>query len=442
MSQDRIFGLQLFTAFLTCIVSLTPVFASTQVPGPRQDHAIALIGGTVHTVAGPPILGGTVLFEDGIVTAVDTDVELPAGTERVDVGHGHIYPGLIAVNTRLGLVEVRSVRATRDYSEIGEINPNVRAETAVNPDSELIPVARGNGITMAHTVPGGGLISGCSALILLDGWTPEDMTLKAPTGLHINWPSMRIDRSPSASKSEKEQKEAIAKRIDKIRDAFAEARAYMRAKEAEGEKGIGYHDTDLRWEAMTPVLRREIPVFVNANGIKQIQAAVSWANSENVKMVLVGGRDAWLVADLLKENDIPVVITGTHRLPSRRWEPHDLVYTIPAKYHEMGIRYCIGGIGDARNVPYNAASASAFGLPRAEAIKAITLYPAQILGVSDRVGSIEKGKDATLIVTDGDPLEIPTNVNMEFIQGRRVDLRSRHTQLYEKYKIKYERIRN
>jgi imidazolonepropionase-like amidohydrolase len=419
---------------------------SDQIPAPRQDRPIALVGGTVHTMTGPAIEDGTVLFVDGKITAVGTSVDFPPGTRQIDVRGKHVYPGLIAANTMLGLVEINAVRATRDFAEVGDIKPNVRAEVAFNPDSELLPVARANGITLALSVPAGGVISGTSALMMLDGWTWEEMTLKAPVGLHVRWPSMGVSHAPWVTKSEEEQKKERDQRIQKIRDAFAEARAYMKAKEAEAQKGVPYHKTDLRWEAMIPVFKKEIPVFVHANEIRQIQAAVDWASDEGVRMVLVGGQDAWRVADLLKEKNIPVIIAGIHTNPMRRWEAYDTPFTNPLKLYEAGVTFSIAtgggpfGAAHERNLPYHAATAAAYGLPVEEALKAITLYPAQILGVADRVGSIEVGKDATLIVTNGNPMEIRTQVEQEYIQGRAIDLNSRHTQLYQKYQTKYERL--
>lgn len=418
--------------------------ASDQIPAPPQDHPIALTGATIHTVSGETIQDGTILFENGIITAIGMDVVLPEQTEVIELPGRHVYPGLIAANSMLGLIEIEAVRATLDYSETGEINPNVRAEVAYNPDSELLPVARANGITLALSVPSGGLISGTSALMMLDGWTWEDMIIKAPVGLHINWPNMKI--LSSAKKSEEEQKKDIDEQIRKIRQAFANARAYMKAKESEEQKGIPYHETDSRWEAMIPVLKGEMPVIIRANEIRQIEAAVDWASEENLKMVLLDGYDSWRVSGLLKEKNIPVIVADIHRLPERRWEGYDTPFTLPLKLYKAGIKFCIAGSGsssdapDERNLPYQAATAAAYGLPKEEALKSITLYPAQILGVDDQVGSLEVGKDATLIVTDGDPLEIETQVEMEFIQGREIDLTSRHTQLYEKYLEKYRQM--
>lgn len=438
--------ISLLTALMFCLISM-PAIASDQIPAPPQDHPIALVSGTIHTVSGRTIENGTVLFIDGKITAVGTEVELPDGTEQIDVSGKHVYPGLIAANTRLGLLEIGAVRATRDVAEVGDIKPNVRAEVAINPDSELLPVTRANGITLANTIPMGGLIAGTSALMMLDGWTWESMTLQSPTGLYVDWPFMGVREAPWIEKSKEDQIKERDEQIQKIKDAFADARAYAKAKAAEEKKGVPYHDTDLRWEAILPILNKEVPVLLHAHGLRQIQAALDWAVAEDVKTILVSGEDAVRVTDMLKAHDIPVIYERTHNLPSRRWEPYDVYFTGPKKLYEAGVQFCIAGSGNTfeapheRNLPYQAATAAAYGLPKEEALKAVTLYPAEILGVGNRVGSIEEGKDATLIVTDGDPLEIMTHVEIEFIQGRKIDLTSRHTQLYEKYKTKYEQLR-
>lgn len=430
--------------FAFAVVSQLAVWvnASDQIPAPPQDHPIALVGATIHTVSGPILPTGTVLFDGGKIIALGGRLDLPSGTEEIDIRGKHVYPGLIAAHSIIGLVEIEQIRSTRDAVEVGEIKPNVRAEVAFNPDSEILPVTRANGITLALSVPGGGAISGTSALMMLDGWTWEAMTLKAPVGLHVRWPRMHVRQSPFASSPEEQQKR-WEKQIELIRAAFTEARSYLKAKEAEGLSGVPYHDSDLRWDAMIPVLKGEIPVMLHANDIRQIQAAVDWATEEGVKVVLVGGRDAWQVTDLLKEKDIAVIIDGVHTIPARRWEGYDTPFTNALKLYQAGVRFCIsdgGGAANERNLPYHAATAAAYGLPKEEALKAVTLYPAQILGVADRVGSIEVGKDATLIVTDGDPLEITTHVEREFIQGRDIDLSSHHTQLYGKYQAKYQQL--
>ena len=427
-------------SLLTC----TMATGSDQIPAGAQQKPVALVGATIHPVVGPTIEHGTILFDKGKITALGTNVAIPDGAERIDASGRHVYPGLISADTYIGLVEIGAVRASLDRTETGRINPNVRAEVAVNPESELIPVVRANGITMAVSSPSGGLISGTSAMLMMDGWTWEEMTLKAPTALYVNWPQMTLFRTRSGRPSEEDQKKERDQSIKEITDAFRDARAYLQAKRAETQKGVAYHDVDMRWEAMIPVLEGEIPVVVWATEVQQIQAAVAWAAQEKIKLIIGGGHDAWRVADLLKSNNIPVLAGGIHRLPSRRFEAYDEPFTLPAKLHAAGIQFAIITQEEAaheRNLPYQAAMAAAYGLPKDEALKAITLYPAQLFGVADKVGSLEVGKDATLIVTTGDPLEIMTSVEMEFIQGRRTDLSSRHTRLYEKYKEKYRRVR-
>ncbi len=428
-----------------CLLLIVPcsLRASDPIPAAKQSHPIALIGGTIHPVGGPDILNGSVLFENGKITGIGTNVVLPANVEKIDVAGKHVYPGLINANSTVGLTEISAVRATNDYAETGRINPNVRSEIAINPESELIPTTRANGVIIAHVLPQGGLIAGRSSAIMMDGWTQEDVILKAPVGLVVYWPRMTISRGSFVRQSEEDQKKERDKQLKDLRDAFGDARAYMVAKKAETAKGIPYHATDMRWEAMMPVLERKLSVFVYASEIQQIEAAVRWAKDENVRLVIVGGRDSWRAADLLKANGVSVIVGPTLDEPSRRWEPYDDAFAVPAKLFAAGVQFAISGEGEAmaeRNTPYHAAMAAAYGLPKEEALKAVTLYAAKILDIDTNVGSLAVGKDASLIVTNGDPLEITTNVQMEFIQGKKIDLRSRHTILYNKYQEKYKQL--
>jgi imidazolonepropionase-like amidohydrolase len=425
------------------LLLLCGVFAvSSEIPGKPQDHPIALTGATIHPVSGPVIEQGTILFDKGKIVALGTNVTLPPGTEKISAAGKHIYPGLIDARSGLGLVEVSAVRATRDNYEVGSINPNIRAEVGVNPESEHFPVHRANGITTAITMPTGGTIAGSAAAIMMDGWTWEEMTLRAPVGMVVNWPDMTINHAWWEQRSEEDQKKARDKSLQEIRDAVRDARAYLAAKKSETDKGIPFHKSDLRWEAMAPVLEGKIPVLVSADDIQQIESAVAWADAEHVKIVIMGGYDSWRAADLLKAKNIPVVVNPILQLPRRRWESYDAGFTIPKKLFESGIKFCIaadGGYENERNLPYHAAMAAAYGLPKEEALKSVTLYAAQIMGVDDLVGSLETGKEASLIVTNGDPLEITTRVEMEFIQGKNVSLQSKHTRLYDKYGEKYRR---
>lgn len=406
------------------------------VTAPAGAQVLALVGGDVHTVSGGTLEGATVLVDDGKITAVGTDVAVPPGAQRVDVSGRQLYPGLISADTWLGLVEIESVRGTQDVRETGNINPNVRAAVALNGDSELIPVARANGILTACSVTAGGAISGQSVVWNLDGWNWEDMTLKDPDGLHLHWPALSPVRS-WPPKSEEEQKKEREQALADLTKAFDDATAYMKARDAMAGGGP-WHEEDVRWEAMIPALRGEMKVFIHADEYRQIESALDFAEKYHLKPVIVGGRDAWRLADRLAAENVPVVVERVLNLPRRSWEPYDAAFTVAAKLHDAGVQFCIcNSARDAanlRNLPYEAAMAAAFGLPKDEALKAVTLYAARILGVDDRLGSIETGKDANLILTDGDPLEIRTHVVKAWIQGRPVDLSSRHTRLYEKYR--------
>lgn len=431
------------TMMLIAALLLAGSLRASEIPAKPQDHPIALVGGTVHPVSGPEIANGTVLFENGKITAVGAGVTLPAGTEKIDVSGKHIYPGLVDARSVIGLTEIGSVRGTNDLAEVGSINPNVRAEVAVNPESEIIPVTRANGVTTAVTMPSGGTICGTAAALALDGWTWEEMTLRAPVGLVVNWPSMTINHAWWERRSDEEQKKARDNALAELARAFADARAYLRAKSAETKAGVPYHESDVRWEAMSGAINGTVPVLVNADDLPQIEAAVAWGAQEHLKIVILGGYDAWRAADLLKANDVPVVVSPVERTPARRWEDYDAPCTLAKRLLDAGVRFCIAGEAGAsneRNVPYHAAMAASYGLPKDEALKAVTLSAARILGIGDRVGSLEPGRDATLIVTDGDPLEIMTHVEREFIGGKDIPLTTKHTRLYEKYRERYRRL--
>lgn len=420
-----------------------PLFASPEVPGAPQDHPIALVGGTIHPVSGPAIEGGTVLFDAGKIVAVGRDLVLPANTETIDISGRHAYPGMIDGYTHLGLMEIPMVRATNDHTETGRINPNAKAQVAVNPDSELIPVARSGGVLSVLSVPGGGLISGTSALMQLDGWTWEEMTVKPVVGVHVRWPQMAPIYTWWQEMKAQEQIQARDKALEEIRQTFDEARSYAAACRACAEgKGVP-PDYNARWQSLIPVLEGKVPLVVDADEIQQIQSALAFAEREHVKVILLGGYDAPECAELIKQLDVPVVVGGVHRLPRRRDDPYDTPFTVPARLHQLGIKFCIAGADRAsmvRNLPYHAGTAAAYGLPADEALKAVTLYAAQIFGVADRLGSLEAGKDATLFVGTGDPLETPSQVTLAFVGGRKIDLNNRQQRLWEKYQEKYRRL--
>jgi len=414
--------------YLAVIASLSDLHA--QIPAPPQSGPVALKGGTVITVTGEVISGGTVVFDNGIITAVGADVVIPGGAEIVDVTGKYIYPALIHARSSLGLSEIGSVGVTVDLNEHGTINPNVRAQVAWHAESEHIPLARTHGIAVSVATPTGGVISGLSAAMLTDGWNWEEMTYRAPAALVINWPDMANARVRDNA-------------LKELSEAFAAARRYMAARQVYGQRGIPHHRTDVRWEAMIPVLEGEVPVHINANDLTQIQSAINWAEKENVRMVLVGGRDAGYVLPQLKEKRIPVIVTPVIGGPARQWEEYDRSYRLPSMLYEAGIEYCIAGDFAAANairLAHHPAAAVAFGLPEKEALKTITLYPARILGLEERMGSVEAGKDASLIVSDGNILELSTRIEQVYIRGRHIHMYDKHRRLYDRYNERYSRM--
>lgn len=410
---------------------------AAQEPAPR---AVVLAGADLQTVSHGAIERGEILIRDGRIAAIGARVEAGADALRIDLAGKRVYPGLVAAASVLGLSEVSAVRATNDFAETGAISPEVRAESAVNPDTELWPVARANGVLTALVSPragSNGVISGQSALMHSDGWTAEQMTLKGAAGMNLYWPSSRTPPwMPQAARDRAIQ--AAGTKREALEHAMRDARAYAAAAQSRGGRA-----PDLRWEAMLPVLQRSVPLFVHAQTAVEIREALAFAEREQLRIVLFGGPDAWRFAATLKARDIPVILGSAHNVPLRRWESYETVYAAAGKLAAAGVRIAIANDGDSmsssneRNLPYQAASYAAFGLGAEAALRAITLGPAEILGVSDRLGSLEVGKDATLFVSDGDVLDARTRVERAWIMGREIDLANRHSRLYEKYQRKY-----
>ena len=428
------------TAFLVGLSPSMVALASPEIPGAPQTVPIALVGGTVHPVSAPAIEDGVVLFRRGTIAYVGRKRSFPQDTKIIDVSGKHIFPGLCDAYTNLGLVEVNRVRASVDHAETGQLNPNVRAQVAVNPDSELIPVTRSNGVLLAVTVPTGGLMAGKSAVLQLDGWTYEDLTVKAEVGLHINWPSTSPHDEWWVAGTTESRLRQSTQALKALQQAFDDARAYHRSRATDASQ-----PADVRWEAMRPVIKGELPLIVSANELQQIQDAVAFSVRNKVRLIIYGGYDAVHCAAALVEHGVAVIVGNVYRLPRRRDDDYDAAFTLPDRLRRAGVKFCISGSGrfgaaNVRNLPYHAATAVAYGLPRQDALRAITLSPAEILGTADRVGSLAKGKDATLFVANGDPLLTPTRVEAAYIQGRRVALSDRHKRLWRKYRAKYRRI--
>lgn len=435
-------------AVRAALLTVTFAGATQNVPLPAQGKPLLITGATLHTVSGAVIENGKMLTAGGRIKAISgPDGNIDAqGADVLNLTGKHIYPGFIAANTVLGLTEISAVRATNDFAEVGSLNPNVRALVAINADSELITVTRANGVLAALSVPQAGtagLITGTSALVQLDGWTFEDMSIEAAVALHVTLPSMRFNAElfpPPLDTRLTELKKLTAQRLKTLEDAFDNAAAYKKARASGDATKI-----DTRWEAMLPVLDGKRPVFVTANDVAQIRYALGFAERYAIKLVIVGGADAALLAELLRERRVPVIIGGVHHLPMRRGDDVDAPFRLAARLAEAGVTFCIARNASGfdapheRNLPYEAATAAAFGLDRDVALKAITLYPAQILGVADRLGSLEPDKLASFFVADGDPLEARTKIERVFIQGREVDVTNRQTRLNDKYREKVRR---
>ena len=421
------------------VSSLAFMLASAAFTTARAE-VLALTGGTVHPVSGPEIPNGTVLVDGAKITAVGAGVSVPSGAKVIDCTGKHVYPGFVHANTQLGLQEISTIEGSDDTRETGNLNPNQRAEVMYNPDSDFLPVTRLNGVTTVLTIPGGGAVRGTSALMHLDGWTAEDITVRAPVALHVQWPNMTPIHAFFELRSDEDQAKARDEQIKVISDAFDDARAYWTARDAESGKGVPKHDEDVRWDAMRKALKGEIPVAFHCDALNQIRAVLRFCDQQKLtNVILLGGYDSWRVADELKRRNIAVIVGGVLATPNRGYESYDEAYTVAGKLARAGVRFCIADEGggfaaaNARNVPYHAAMAEAFGLDPDDALKAVTLYPAQILGVGDKIGSIEVGKIADLQVTDGDALLVATHCEQVIVNGKVVPMESRQTRLFHKY---------
>jgi imidazolonepropionase-like amidohydrolase len=422
---------------LAAALALGGGIARGQAPA-APPRTFTLTDVAIHPASGPEIARGAIVVRDGKIVSVSAG-PATAGDGPAVSGQGrHVYPSLFPPMTVLGLSEIGAVRATVDTTELGDVNPDARADIAVNFDSELLPVARSGGVLIAGVTPTGGIVSGSVAALKLDGWTREDASLKAPVAIAVVWPDLRIDRSPEAKYSVRLQEKKRDEALEKLRNAFRDARAYGKARAAEGQAGIPRHDADARLEALLPAIEGKVPVIVFANRLDQIRAAVKWGSEDKLRVAIWGGADAWRMADELARAQVPVIVESPLDLPQREDEPYDAAFANAGRLDKAGVRVLFneGGTDAAnvRNLPHLAAAAVAFGFPREKALAAMTLEPARLLGVADRVGSLEPGKDATFIVTDGDILDMRSRVVAAYLDGRALDLTDKQKRLYEKYR--------
>ncbi|MFI5217850.1 MAG: amidohydrolase family protein [Bacteroidia bacterium] len=417
------------------MVIASNTFSQNPAPVLPQSKSILLINGSAHLGNGKVIENSAIGFKGGKLNLVAdaTLIKLQQGEYDtiINVSGKQVYPGFIAANTVLGLSEIDLVRATRDMNETGSLNPETRSIIAYNTDSKVTPTVRSNGVLLAQIVPQGGLISGQSSVVELDAWNWEDAAYKTDIGIHLNWPNMTLFKGQGAA-PEEDQKKNTDKALQDIRDLFNDAKAYSELKNPENK--------NLHLESMKGLFTGTKKIFVQANNVKQIIAAVNFCKEYKIKMVLVGGDDSWHATDLLKENNVPVIVGRTHSLPPRQDEDVDLPYKLPFLLQKAGVTFCNSneGFWQVRNLSFNAGTDVPYGLTKEEALTAITLSPAKILGIDSNVGSLEDGKDATIIVSSGDALDMRTNnIEMAFIRGKQIDLDNVQKQLYRKYVEKY-----
>lgn len=421
-----------------------------QIGNPSAQHGVtfprglyAIRNARVVPVSGPTIDNGTVIIRDGKIEAVGTNVSVPGGAQIIEAQGLWVYPGMFDAGTSLGLVEVgQGAPGTVDTTEVGNLNPHVKAIVAINPHSAHIGVTRVDGVTNTLTSPLGGLISGQAAVINLVGTTPAEMAVVPLAALVINYPrTITGGGGFFAAVQPANLSEAVNtanRQVEQIRRILRDAEAYGRAHDAYArDKNLPRPEQNLVLEALVPYVRGERPVVFRADREMEMRGAIRFAEEMRLKPIILGGDDAWKIASFLKEKNIPVILTGVLDLPSREDDFYDTLYENAAKLRQAGVRFAISS-GDnganVRNLPYYAGMAAAYGLPKEEALKAVTLYPAQIMNLGDRLGSIEVGKIANLVVTDGDLLETRTHVRHLFIDGRQIPLTSRHTDLNDAFK--------
>ena len=427
--------------FLLCwVMYYFPIQLSAQVtpaPGKTLNKPILFQNAVIHTGTGEaPIIGDLIISEGKIIKVGSRgNAQNPGSMTIVDLAGKHIYPGFIAVNSDIGLEEIEAVRATRDAQETGSINPNARSIIAYNADSKVTPTHRANGVLTAQIAPKGGVFSGTSSIVQLDAWNYEDAVIVKEDAVYLNWFDTEPSFSPSAPPLE-EQKKNILQAETELHTFMKNALAF--ASEQGSEKNARHN---LLYSAMIPVLKKEKPLFIRASTEKQILSAIAFGQQYNLRIVIAGAQEAYTLLDLLKKSNIPLVLFKPHQLPYREDDPVDLPYRLPALLENAGIPYCfdMDVFWNERNLPFQAGTAAAYGINPEQALKALTLYPAQILGIEKQTGTLEPGKDATLFISEGDALDMRTSkITDAFIQGRKISLENIHTDLFRKFQKRYE----
>ncbi|TGE25371.1 amidohydrolase [Hymenobacter aquaticus] len=431
-----------FSALFLSLTLLTaaPLLAQVPAPAPAQSKPVLLVGGTLHVGNGTVVPDAAVAFDKGRILYAGTQAGFSqdkAVYEVVDVKGQEIYPGLILPNTTLGLTEVEAIRATVDEREVGLLNPNVRALIAYNTDSDIIPTVRTNGVLLAQVTPRGGMLSGQSSVVQLDAWNWQDAAVKADDGLHLNWPPMVIKLNPTEDPMAVEKRDkARQQQLRDLEQLLSEASAYRALPAGRRE--------NLRLSSLAGLFDGSKTLFIHADYGKEIIEGVRFAKRLGVqKVTVIGARDAWMMLDFLKQNDVAVILSRIHALPRRAGDDYDLPYKLPSLLQQAGVRFCLDYEGDqetagSRNLAFIAGTAAGHGLTKEQALTAVTLSPARIMGLDKDYGSLEAGKSATLVVSSGDLLDMRTNnVTHAFIDGRAFSMTNKQTYLNQKFRAKY-----
>ncbi|MEY3187294.1 MAG: hypothetical protein RL675_1121, partial [Bacteroidota bacterium] len=414
---------------LLALIAVVSINAQETVyPAKKQEGPVFIMNGTVHVGNGQVLNNTSIEIKDGKITAIGNNITPSAGATVADAKGKHVYPGLILANSNLGLIEINSVRATADATEIGDYNPSIRSLVAYNTDSKVINTLKSNGITHANIVPEGGTISGSSSVVQLDAWNWEDAAYASDNGMHMNMPALfnRPNRFAAFLGQQGPQQDPIKRGLEQIEEVkvfFREANAYLSQSQ--------HATTNLKFEAVRGLFSKKQKLFIHCDVVREILAAIDFKNEFGFDVVLVGAGESYQVAELLKKNNIPVILSQMHALPTLADDAVDLPYQLPALLHKAGVLFAINdedGQHRGKNLPFNAGTAAAYGLPKEDALASITLNAAKILGIADRTGSLEVGKDANIVISEGDILDMrSSNISFVMIEGRIASLTSKHT---------------
>ncbi len=431
----------LYTGLLSLVLS-TATAQDDVYPAPKQNKKTAITNAVIHVGNGTVIENGTLVFDNGKITYSGAAAGAPSAETIVDAKGKHVYPGIILPASTLGLQEISGVRGSTDINELGELNPSIHSIVAYKAESIVTNTLRANGILLAHVAPGGQLVAGQSSVVQLDAWNYEDAAYKIDNGMHFYMPSLLARPGGGrfaallallGPQQPADPVKAALDRIEGVKAFFREAKAYH-------QKDAG-KEINLKFEATKALFEKKQKLYIHCSQVKQMLVAIDFVKEFGFDVVLIGASDSWQIADLLKQHNIAVILTQEHNLPTLDDDDVDQPYKAATALHKAGVLFCLNDDDPqnrGRNLPFNAGTAAAYGLGKEEALKAITLNAAKILGIDDKTGTLEVGKDANIVISEGDILDMKSSIiTNAYIQGRGITLSSKHTQLYERYKHKY-----